>query len=633
MTFLFGSPSVWQAIVLAKRLRRTSTVYVLEETVRAPLEFRQARRRLFERWLRWLNPACDIRGVPAELSWRQLWTLNAESLQDLDAAEGILKGSAAFRMGLAVLQEGHVLNYYQMCLAHRLPRRRLLFHIGQALSSQHPGLQVVPDGCYRGELVLETAGVLLCAVNRLRRVLRRAVNLACLAMLPAGSVVLWLRRFAWAVARPRYDVKIPVVHGFGPDSRFGGLRRLQDDGELYGEALRPGQAVHVFDHWMFPAEVRRAFQRAMDARNIPWVEADAFRMDLRLLRRLLRYQAVVLKRLLTDPALWAEDNDLLEATVQLLRDCLHQERERANLDYRVEVIRNDYNPSHVVATVMAHRHRGRTVGVQHAAAPWDLPQLAYVHLDHYVVFGELFVRSFGRHWTSLNLEKAGRHNIDWIVELSHDPAKIQAIAARVEARYGPRRPRILLLLPSTGAWVSRAQWDQLYHGLSRLGETGFGGLVILRCRSARDLGDRCLARFTALAARDPRIVIESSTLTTHELMVVSDAVIGSSGSFALCEAVQANVKVFSFEFLGTGRRYYGDYGTEIVLETAEDLLRLFERLGRGDTQFDCDWDRLRRDCSYHADGENSRRIQQVVLRALANGAASEPAALQPVSAA
>ncbi len=146
-------------------------------------------------------------------------------------------------------------------------------------------------------------------------------------------------------------------------------------------------------------------------------------------------------------------------------------------------------------------------------------------------------------------------------------------------------------------------------------ETDLDCNVILRFRTRASFESAHVRQFLDLPDRDPRFIVELTNFSTYELMALSDLVIVTDGSFAGNEALAIGATVFSFEFIGAGRYYFRDYGKDFVLRNAADVLRVFGNINTSFEGFDCQWDALRRDANYHADGLNCHRIRTVVERA------------------
>ncbi len=617
---LFATPSVLQTLALVPEIRNARTVYFFEGRV-SLLDYPGVRRRIVHRLIRLLNPRTEIKAVPAELTYRFLWETNRDSLQTVDALTPRVRSSGAYRLALELLGDQNVIKYFQMNLALLIPQRHLFWKVAAALATQHRGLLVVPDGDDEDCLAVGPMRVSmgLRFVNAVRRMVRRSRNLLLLSGLPVGFVGARLGRLTpRRVERPKYDVKVPVVWGFrGPEELLDGVKRPHNDGYLYCDSLRSGQIVHVFGDWKFSGEIRAAYERELKARGYAWADRREYRVDSRFLMRSARYQAVVLKKLITDWSLLMEGNDLLEITIRLLYHCLQQELERCNLDYKVEFVKNDYNPSHVVATIINRRDGSRTVGIQHNASPYEAAQLAYAHLDRYIVFGRGFVERFGDHWSKLKLERTGHESIDWVVRLMDNPARLRSLRDGLERKYPPRRYIALITFPSGADRNLRRQWDQMYQALSNLRTVDIDCTVFLRFRSADHwVHFEHIRRFADLSKFDKRIVMEHEEFCTYELMAIADVVIASSASFVISEAVLTRAKVFTFDYIGTAALYFDGYGRDFVLKNTEDVLRVFHRFQNGSQGFDCDWDRLRREGNYNTDGRNYKRIQGVVLKAM-----------------
>ncbi len=305
---------------------------------------------------------------------------------------------------------------------------------------------------------------------------------------------------------------------------------------------------------------------------------------------------------------------MLEITNHLIYQYLSKEFELANIDYKVEFNRDDYNTRHIIATILCNQRNCKTVGIQHVAIPHISPYLCYVHFDKYIVYGDLFVNHFAPYWSGMNLERTGRESIDWIANLIHDKETVNILKKRFRKIYPDRSYTVVIVLPSGAEFNRKMQWDALYDALCALRTVDIDCNVFLRFRQEEDLVNyEHLRRFRELPKRDERIHIDHENFTTYELMAICNLLIANSASFAINEALITKAKIFSFDFIGFAKDYFPDYGDGFILYTKEDLLKVFNGLKTNFSDFDCDWERLKKDCNYHYDGKNLERIQKVVL--------------------
>ena len=412
---------------------------------------------------------------------------------------------------------------------------------------------------------------------------------------------------------------MPMLYGFFKDDAFReGVKKNSDDGYLYSEHLRPGDIVHLFNRWKMEASVKNEFKTVMRERGLSYVDSSDFHLTPSFIASVLSLQIrLILGHLHALFFKGGHDYYLYLVSFLLISAYLEKRLELHNLDYKVEFIKDDYNADHIVSTIACRKAGRKTVGAQHHISAYDFPALAFVHLDHYIVYGDLLTKTFLPWWEHLNLEKTGRETIDWVVSLMNNEKHLRTLKDRVCSLYGSRKWTVLFTLPSGRPLNQPRQWNEVYEALSRLKNTDLDFHLFLRFRNSADLDHYShLRRFKSLVESEPRFIINHSDFMTHELMAISDMMIGNSTSFSLWEALASNARVFTFDFIGVTKHYFSTYGKDFILETRDDLLRAFQGLENRWAGFDCQWEKLLRDCNYHMDGNNLKRIQDVVNKTL-----------------
>ena len=298
--------------------------------------------------------------------------------------------------------------------------------------------------------------------------------------------------------------------------------------------------------------------------------------------------------------------------------------EMGNIDYQVAFVRNDYNPGHVIHTLVAHRHGRKVAGAAHAASLFDAPQLAYVHLDRYFAQCEIYSRTYGTYWDDVGLVRSGRESLDTLWTQSNQD--VDAIRARVRELYGDRRFFVLLMFPSMDSKMCLApQWREMHEGVRRLAELELDAHIFLRFRQATFGEHPHGVPIVQTAERDPRMILDHTNFSTLELQSASDLVVTANASFGINEAALAGKRIFTFGYTLKEDLYFPPdiYGSDFVLKTADDLVRAVAGVASGFDGVDCRWDLLRQDSDYYADGRNCDRIRKGVLELCRAGQGNE----------
>lgn len=611
--------SVAHALAAIGPIRRADTIIVSRRVpFRRPAGLTRG---VVRRLIRAVNSGAEIREL-AVGDLLEYLPLNAEAMESVGGLADAIRETSAYRVMRRITGgDDRLVRYYQGALVREAPNWRLFPVVARRFQAAATALSVIPSfatGCapdaadaFHGLDVPAPTRL----VNRLGRACRGLAARASLAAMPLVFAATRLRVRAERAPAKHYKVAMPVVWGVGETTaKAAGTRSPHADDFLYGGSLKPGDVLHVFGDWSFPDAVRRKFKDAFAARGLPYADKERLALDLRTLHAAASAFVHTL-RLLVSPMRRVLDPFVLAESPKALYHFLRKTHELNHLRYDTEFVKNDYNPGHVIASLVAAKRGVRTVGQQHNALPFEAPQLAFVQVDDLLVFGPLYVKAYGRHWAGLNVHCTGRETIDWVTQLSTDPAARAAVAARWAARHQPRARNVLVLFPGAHEICIPRQWQQLHEALVAVAATAVDANIILRFRNRQSLRSREIAQFAELPALDSRFVIEWEAFSTYELLAVSDIVITHDGSFTVNESLASGADVFTFEFVTAGHHYFPGYGRDFVLRTREDVIQLFARLESGEAQFDCRWDALRRDLNCHQDGGNRERMRHVLQAA------------------
>lgn len=608
-------------LAAAPAIRRSEAVYIAR---RAPLREPSARRRSLVRTaIGWLNPRARIIVVPLETISDQIWIANRDAVDEAATLEPRIRQAGAYRLLRGLVGDDLVVRYFQAALVSRLPTPQLLDVQVRHVAAMHDAVTVVRT--WETRLARDTVDrAPIGILHRLAGFLAASGARLFLVAVPLAFIA---RRIIYGIrlARPRsYLAAVPVVWGVPSESLSKTeMRRPQDDLYVYGGQFEPGRLVHIFGDWQFDAATRAGYQEEFARRTLPTADKNRFGLNLSTLllaicaTGTLAWFAITPRR-----SAWL-DALLLQETPKAVYYWLAKHVEFGHLRYKVEVVKNDYNPAHVINTIVGRQYGVVSVGIQHAGSPYDAPQLAFVCFDQYVVFGDLYVRAFGDRWADVPLARTGRESVDWVAE-AVEPARLSELQRRWDGKHDGRGPIVLVCFPGAAEICLRGQWDQIYEGLESLAAQPGDFTVVLRFRNAASMRVPHVGRFARLPERDRRFVVELADFTTYELIALSQVVIACEASFTVNEAIATVPAVFTFEYVGTARHYFRPYGTDLVLRTAADVRRVFAAMKTGFEGFDCRWEALRRDANFHTDGRNRQRLRELIEHAAMPSGGSTP---------
>jgi len=579
--------------------------------------------------LRHLTSGKDVRQVEREELMSRLYPLNKRGAEISDSMGGMIEKFPGYRMLFNLLEDDHLVLFYKATLARVVPRHLLyseMLHLqesesGEVISSPkdfwtHSLLSSIDEKGRpfpESPLLLRCVDLVVHAMSRLKWVL-------LLLVLPFYLFFRHLMNGAAGPVKAKYKVAFPVNYGVFKDSEakvLANVRRFNDDMCLYGNFFSPGDVLHIFYEkrmkWT-SAEDQESWKEAMNEKKIPFAEQRRFGVNAALLQISLRASWEGLKQLLW--FFWPGPlyTEMWEATAKGLYHYLEKSYEMENTDYKVELAMDDYNPGHVIGTIVANHYGRKRVGVSHAASLYDTPQLCFVHFEKYIVHCDMYVNTFRDFWKSVPLEKVGRETIDSIVE---ETSRREVHRKEIERLYGKRKRVVSVLMPGIADNSLPGQWGKIFRALCEFQKEDLNYHLFLRFRKVAQARKRPhMSRFLSLPEKDPRIILDHENFNTHELIAASDLVITANASFGINEALVAGIPVFTFGYTKKEHLCFPDYGCDFIMTEVEDVLNTLRGLETGFSGFDCDWARLRRDADYYHDGKNRERLSRVVFEAL-----------------
>lgn len=558
------------------------------------------------RILRLANPWCDIRYLPIDAVSIPLWSENRRAVTIAASMEAAIEGSRTYQEVRRAIDDDALVRYFQAAIVRRLVNWSL-FPIVAAGVSTRCRVEAIR------EWDTEASGAE--PATSLARAAMRAEGAAAalfLAAVPAMFAVRQLRHGIRWTSAPRRTLSLPVVWGLSDAKETGGTLRPHHDDYLYGEYFKPGDIVHLAGGGMFPRGKLPALRQEVARRGYAFADADRLGLDLRMLRLLARVQLAALAGMRVWIRGSALDVLLLRESGKALYSYLRRHAELLAAPVDVAVIRDDYNPGHVVGTIAARERGTATFGIHHVAQPCDAPQIAFTHLDAHGVFAPLFADAFAPTWRPGMAVPVGRESIDWLMEAG-TPDRLADASRRWQAKYGlPPRLLALVLLPGGAEICLPRQWEALAEGLRQFAAASPHGSVVLRFRNDSSLRTAVAGPLRRLAESDSRFIIEQADFTTYELMWLSTVVIAPGASFTVNEALAAGKPVFTFDFTATAALYFDTFGDDFILRDPGDLARVLGAMPDGYDAFRVNWDHARAAANYHVDGQNCRRLQAAV---------------------
>lgn len=579
--------------------------------------------------LRRLKPDACIQVLGQKEMRSHYDAMNKKGAALSDSLDSLISQFPGFQLTVKILKDPQTILFYKASLARKLPfflacgtmvhkhmkeGKRVIFSPMDVLAfSKFAFIGRAEGAPLNKSLIRWLSDGISNAFERIKWVL-------IIQALPSLLFLSHLRNGFIKKNKSKCKVAMPVAWGIFKESKakiVADVRRFHDDMYLYGKEFSAGDILHIFHEkhikWTTGPD-QESWKEAMIEKGIPYVEQRCFGINMDLFRLTVCTSWEILKNSLSFFRPGPLFSEMWEATAKGLYHYLKKSYEMANTEYEVELANDDYNPGHIIRTIVASQHGRRRVGVSHAALPHHSPQMCFVHYDKYTVSCDLYTKAFSPFWDSVRLEKIGRESIDSVVAEARRRTKNRD---RIESIYGIRKWAVTILLPGISNVCLVEQWDQMYHALVEFQNYDLDCHVFLRFRKLNQARERdYMSRFIALPENDPRIILDHENFSTHELMSASDLLIAANASFGINEALVAGIPVFTFGYTMKEHLYFPDYGSEFILCEAEDVLRTLRGLEAGFKGFDCDWGRLRKDADYFHDGKNTERLRQAVFQTL-----------------
>lgn len=590
------------------------------------------RDKIVEWLIRWVNPAADITVLDREsLYGMGFYANNAESNRWVDAAFESVRHAPSIALMRGIIDSPAIDLFYKRRLLDPVRDRTLFYRAAkQVLGSERDGIAVPSerdifqlDHAYLADFRPRApvpVRVWQWVGDWAARTVRTVVlwNPVVLALLPLAYAAWLVLRRGIRHGGPQLhtDVIAPLIQGFTEDGLVRGKKRL-DDSELLGGELGPHRVAFYFSDWPFSEEEARTQRQIMERRGIRHFDVRALAPSFAYLREVIRLWIRLCSGLIRRPAIIWEDWRAVRLSAALLYRYLRERLVARAVDFKVSMECQDYLSAHVVRTIVANQAGRLTVGMHHNApdGPYGFPELRYVHINRYCLWGEEFKRLYEPHWDHLQTCAVGPPRIDDVLDALHGERRGHCDQL-YRSMCGGVRPLVVILFPAFLSVHVKGRVVEQIEGLRRLRNLPGLFQIVCRFRTAKDIETFSDLGLAQIIGADDRITVDMTNLTTYEWLALADIVIVPSISTGMIEAAAADKPCFSFDHLMLADRVYGRYGSDLILRTADDLIRVVRHAAVGFHGWDCRWDQLVTDYCYFTDGKNRDRFRWVILDAV-----------------
>lgn len=567
-----------------------------------------------------INPRAEVFETPFDDVVRFEWDCNRDSSHLVYDEEENIRSTFGFKVARAIIGDGRIMRFFQGELSLKYPPGLIFHKLAEEKSRNTPACLIIADDAqYFINSGISSIRVILH--TRIAWFARAGLMVAYLffgALFPLLYLLKSLRRgIRFSIDRRRAKLAMPVLWGFPEEGKVfrGGVVRAYNDTYLYGGSIAKGDILHVFGRWQVSGELKKKYISVMNREGYAFIDKDNFKLTVGYVLMLAAVQCKLL--LFMIGALCVLRNNILQlqtlkAMPKFLYYLFEKRLECENFLCKVELVKDDYNPGHVINSIVSSQRGVVTVGVQHVASPFDAPQLAFVCFDYYTIFGHIYKKMFDGLWKGINLVETGRESIDWLVSSAREQESLDRIKIKINDLYGDFKFIVTILFPGVGDRCVKSKWDTISEGLLLVAGLDVDFKVFMRFRNTEHIDHPKALPLKKIIASDRRFILDHENFVTQELISVSDLVITPNASFGINEAVAVGKKVVTFDFIGTGARYFASYGKDFVMTRPEQVLKAFQGLVNNFIEMDCAWDELSRDLNYHVDGRNSERLRQLI---------------------
>ena len=625
MILFFETYSIIQVLLLSRFIKKAKVIYFHKRSFPI-LRHNPHLKKSVERCIRFFNKQVKIETLPAKKINEHNWILNKKSVEFVENKTKEIESTSIYRSLLKIVGDKNLLKGYKMQLVDSISTRLLYFQVAKDLiEDQKENSFLIPTNNKNSKIqnYLFSKELLdpfflpgSSLSNKIKDSLRKIYVLIIYLLLPFFFVVKNIKRITFKkIDKRTYDIAMPVMSGFHEkDILIKGVKKTDDDSYLYGRKITLGHVVHIFNHWTFPSEVEKEYKDIMNRKGIPLIDSKDYKINMNFLLTATKIQLKLILHLLLRFFFWFDRNEYIFYGNRMIYWMLKKYLELENVDYKVELIRHDYNPNHIIETILCNKHNKKTVGIQHGATagPYIHPQLSYVHLDKYCVFSDRHCELYSPFWDNINLGKTGNYRIDQLVKISKDHSLILSVKNKINTLYGPRKHIATILFPGEAERNLDERWEAIYDALHEIKSMDTDCNIFLRFKRTKTLEAGHIKQFKNLPQIDSRFILDHKNFTTIELMAASDLIISNLTSSGIIEATVFKKKVFTFDYAGYTKYSFEKYGKDLILTSKKDVLNLFKNLNNDSYRYDCDWPRLKKEFNYFYDGKCLDRIQEVL---------------------
>lgn len=620
----FENYSIMTTLFLLPFLKKAEAIYFQIKPFPG-IKINQLSKKIVLKILRLIKCENKIAYFDEETLIQHNWESNDRAVRLLKTMEENIRQSKAYESTYKIINDHNIIKFYQSNLVTLVAGRMHYIALAKDLyqkSGKTKQVVLLPEPFPSFKetditIAFDVGSVIIpkiiLRINRLRRLIATIFYFCAFIFTPMIFLIEKINKVGNINKKVVADIAIPVLWCMQDRRKVSNDKKVvHSDDLLYGEQIQYGSLVHIFDNWKKSDKDETEAKATMTRLGIPYAVAREYKIGYSLLLSIFRLQIRTLLTSIRFLDYLHCEPELMASSFRIIRRSLYQLIEFDNVDYKVYLRRDDYSAPHIMSTIMCEKAGKKVVLTYHHGSTFDVPSLAFIHANKYIVHGAYCEQMMKPFWEGVNIARTGRENIDWVVSIDkNNEYKLKKLFMEL---YGDRRFLITIIFPGFVSFSLKQRWHEMYEALALFTKNDIDASIVLRFRSKPQFDESdFLQKFKELAERDSRIVIDFVHFSTHELMAISDVIIAHSASFSVNEALASKAKVFIFDFLDVSKYYFSEYGKDLILYDRYGLMKVFQGLDNNYNKFDCKWDELKKDFNYHYDGKNTERIRQVLL--------------------
>jgi len=622
LNILFSRYSLIQLFFFLPEIKKATRIYF--QPILRSKDFVPKKYSLFLiKLIKFINPNCIVGNYEKDKFIEQEWQSNSFCIDTLKSQENEINKGFNARFLKILFRSQEITKFIQSSLTF-LPPEHAFLMISERISQNKNTLCIPSWEISRGmsrKISKSRLYFLRLCYSLDNTISFFLISLITLVFPFLYLILLTKRGFSFYIKKTKeYLLLMPVVWGFSASKGVlqGGVLKARDDSYLYGKKFTPGTIIHTFGKWKFNSDVESRYKEVMNYRKYEYANINRYVITPKFIWDVVKTQVLVIYAFLYTFRFFKfsrREVFLTKYTLKALKTYLDQLLQIENINYKAELVRDDYNPLHIINFIANHRKGIKSIGIQHTGSPYEAPQLAFVKFDTYAVFGEMYLKMFASSWFDIRLAKTGRENLDYVYNIFNNHNKKKDLLIKFQKIYGVKKKVVLILIPSMSVSMRTSALKEFSDGLNKLSQVNQDFLIVIRPREMSHMRmNKYIRKIAKLVEKDSRFIIEIENFTTQELFFVSDIIITSNASFGINESVPLGKEVYTFDFMGTGKLYFEKYDRNFVLETASQLFDVITQISKNKKK--CDYNLLVKDLNFHFDGKNCTRIRNAILNEL-----------------